>query len=333
MTWNLVHFLIFPVVLKSKNEPMIEYKEIEEESMMVAEETSWGGQWTEKKLDAFEKYVKAYLKIMNANRDKYGWKLLYFDGFAGSGSRTIIANNNRAENSLFAEYKIFDEEVDTYKGAAERVLNIDQRGFDSYYFIDIDKDSSNKLKQKLSRYEDSKELNFITSDANGELHKLADRMHRGKSISSLVLLDPFGMQVDWTSIENLRGTRTDLWILIPTGVIVNRLLDRNGDLTHIERLKTFFGKDENFLREYFYRKRQEQTLFGEINIIEKIEHPIKRIAELYIQRLGEIFKNVTPQPLVLCNSRHTPIFHFACASNNKTAIKIASQIIGKKQGK
>ena len=185
---------------------MIEYKEIEEEPMMVAEESSWGGQWTEDKLDAFEKYVKAYLTIMNANRDKYGWKLLYFDGFAGSGSRTIIANNNRAENSLFAEYNIFDEEVDTYKGAAERVLNIDQRGFDSYYFIDIDKDSSNKLKQKLSRYEDSKELNFITSDANGELHKLADRMHRDKSISSLVLLDPFGMQVDWTSIENLRGT-------------------------------------------------------------------------------------------------------------------------------
>ena len=66
-------------------------------------------------------------------------------------------------------------------------------------------------------------------------------------------------------------------------------------------------------------------------MLKKIEHPIKRIAELYIQRLGEIFKKVTPKPLVLCNSKHTPIFHFACASNNETAIKIASQIIGKKQ--
>ena len=213
------------------------------------------------------------------------------------------------------------------------VLNIDQRGFDSYFFIDKDRDSSNKLKQKLSRYKYLEKLNFITSDANGELHKLAESMRKDKSISSLVLLDPFGMQVDWASIEKLKGTRTDLWILIPTGVIVNRLLDRNGELTHIERLKTFFGKDEDFLREYFYRKRQEQTLFGEINIIEKIEHPIKRIAELYIQRLGEIFKNVTPEPLVLYNRRNTPIFHFACASNNKTAIKIASQIIGKQQKK
>ena len=52
-----------------------------------------------------------------------------------------------------------------------------------------------------------------------------------------------------------------------------------------------------------------------------------------VQRLGDIFKKVTPEPLVLFNRRHTPIFHFACASNNETAIKIASQIIGKKQRK
>lgn len=310
---------------------MKQYERYEEEPMMVAEDFSWGGQWTEDKLDAFEKYVKAYLTIMNSNRDKYCWKLLYFDGFAGSGSRIINKDNNIAEENLFAECNIIAEEIDTYKGAAERVLNIEQRGFDSYYFIDKDKDSSNKLKQKLSRYEDSKSLNFITSDANGELRELADRMRKDKSIASLILLDPFGMQVDWASIENLKDTRTDLWILIPTGVIVNRLLDRNGELTHIEKLKSFFGKEEDFLREYFYRKRQEQTLFGEINIIEKIENPIKRIAELYIQRLGEIFKNVTLEPLVLYNRRHTPIFHFACASNNKTAIKIASQIIGKRQ--
>ena len=44
----------------------------------------WGGKWTEEKLDAFEKYVRAYLTIMNNYRDVYGWKLLYFDGFAGS---------------------------------------------------------------------------------------------------------------------------------------------------------------------------------------------------------------------------------------------------------
>jgi hypothetical protein len=60
--------------------------------------------------------------------------------------------------------------------------------------------------------------------------------------------------------------------------------------------------------------------------------PIEKIAELYIEQLKTIFKHVTEKPLVLYNTRNTPIFHLACASNNLTAIKIASQIINKKQG-
>ena len=59
-------------------------------SMMVGEPgSSWGGAWTEEKLNAFEKYVNAYLTIMNKYRGQYDWKLIYFDGFAGSGSRFV----------------------------------------------------------------------------------------------------------------------------------------------------------------------------------------------------------------------------------------------------
>jgi three-Cys-motif partner protein len=63
------------------------------EGMMACESipSSWGGTWTGEKLDAFEKYVNAYLTIMNVKRNEFGWKLIYFDGFAGSGSS---ASNN-----------------------------------------------------------------------------------------------------------------------------------------------------------------------------------------------------------------------------------------------
>ena len=47
----------------------------------------WGGAWTEEKLDCFQKYVKAYLTIMNTYREQFQWKLVYFDGFAGCGTR------------------------------------------------------------------------------------------------------------------------------------------------------------------------------------------------------------------------------------------------------
>ena len=301
-------------------------------SMMVGEpNSSWGGAWTEEKLNAFEKYVNAYLTIMNKYRGQYDWKLIYFDGFAGSGSRNedTTSEDNQLMIDLIDEHQIAAEELTPYKGAAERVLNIAQDGFDFYYFIDKDAASSSQLQEKLASYQKDKRLEFRHSDANTEVSKLADAMHKNSKLKALVLLDPFGMQVDWSSIERLKGTSTDLWILIPTGVIVNRLLDRKCKLTHIEKLTSFFGKDEAFLRNYFYNIRQETTLFGDTEVVEKVQEPIRMIANLYIQQMKTIFKYVTEEPLVLYNTRNTPIFHFACASNNESAVKIAHEIINK----
>ena len=314
------------------------YNHIEEEQYGLTAcepiRTSWGGIWTEEKLDALEKYVNAYLTIMNVQKNKYGWKLIYFDGFAGSGSRNEDGSQTISDLmfDLFNDKYIKEEELNTYKGSAERVLGIKQSGFDWYYFIDKNKTSSQQLEERLAPFKQEKHLVFRTSDANEQVSLLADSLHKNKKQASLVLLDPFGMQVDWVSVEKLKDTRTDLWILIPTGVIVNRLLDRKCELTHIEKLTSFFGKDEDFLKDYFYKKRKVETLFGETEIIEKVKKPIEKIAELYIEQLKTIFKHVTEKPLVLYNTRNTPIFHFACASNNPTAIKIASQIINKKQG-
>ena len=311
------------------------YMEEEQGGVMACELSPWGGQWTEEKLEAFEKYVNAYLTIMNSYRETNKWKLIYFDGFAGSGSR----NEKKKEKDsallqdFFKDSILQKEELNLYKGAAERVLSIPQRGFDYYYFVDKDPESSLKLHELLSRFENEKTIVYRNSDANKQIEMLAGAMQKDKTFASLVLLDPFGMQVDWNSIEMLKGTRTDLWILIPTGVIVNRLLDRKGELTHIDKLKIFFGKDEDFLRGYFYTKSQEQTFFGEIEKVRKVEKPIQKIAELYVQQLKDIFKYVTPEPLVLYNSRNTPIFHFACASNSRVAVKIANEIINNKKQK
>ena len=275
----------------------------ERQATVTEPSSSWGGAWTEEKLNAFEKYVNAYLTIMNKHRDQNDWKLIYFDGFAGSGSRqeTAPEEDNQLMMDLLNEHHVTTDELSPYKGAAERVLNISQKGFDYYYFIDKDQASSRQLEEKLSPIRGNRQLVFRHSDANKQVSELANAMHNN----------------------------SDLWILIPTGVIVNRLLDRKCKLTHIEKLTTFFGKDESFLKEYFYNTRQDSTLFGEVEVVEKVGEPINRITELYIQQMKTIFKYVTEQPLVLRNTRNTPIFHFACASNNQSAVKIAHEIINK----
>lgn len=281
---------------------------------------SWGGNWTEKKLDAFGKYVHAYLTILQAH--PY-WKTIYFDGFAGSGTK-----KNKERSSLYGQLMLTEEDEHVYKGAAERVLRLDM-SFDYYYFID-QKQSLQKLEVKLRALPEArgKQLAFRADDCNTQLRMLAETMRSGK-YAALVLLDPFGMDIDWAPISSLKGSRTDIWVLIPTGVIVNRLLDSAGQLKYSARLESFFGLSENDIRQEFYRTEKQVTLFGENEVIRKIENPIHHIANLYIRQMKTIWKYVTELPMPLLNRRNVPIYHFVFASNNKNAWKIAGDIIQK----
>lgn len=309
-----------------------------EEAALFASEHQfqWGGPWTEQKLDAFEKYVWAYLTIMNKYRDQFDWKLVYFDGFAGSGSRGTKGQQEdiSATISLF-QNDVKEEELNVYRGAAERVIRLNGiKGFDVGYFIEKDKESGKLLEDRLAQYDTSTKIHVLNRDANDALRMLAKLLREHTEIKTLAFLDPFGMQIDWQSIMELKGHPVDLWILIPTGVIINRLLERRYDavsgLHFAKKLTTFFGMKETEIFNYFYSERKQTNLFGEEEtIITKTENAIMKIAELYIERLNTVFKYVTTKPMVLYNNHNVPIFHFACASNNPTAIKIAQQIISK----
>ena len=282
---------------------------------------SWGGPWTEKKLKAFSAYVWSYLKILKTQPQ---WKTIYFDGFAGSGSR----KNNKTD--LYKQLSISEEDENVYKGAAERVLTLkDDLLFDYYYFIDKSATSLKKLKTKLSNLPNSKKTKLIyrPSDCNKSLQDLGNALKSNK-YAALALLDPFGMQIEWESIAGLKGTRSDIWILVPTGVIVNRLLFRNGNLKYSKKLTSFFGLSEDEIRKEFYKTEQKLDLFnGESEIVTKVVKPINQIMHVYIRQLKTVWKHVTEQPLRLDNTKGRPLFHLVFASNNANAVKIAKDII------
>ncbi len=283
----------------------------------------WGGSWTVKKLDAFEKYVNAYLSIMEINSF---WKTIYFDGFAGSGE--VQRRNNK---ELIEQLCLIEDEQNVYRGAAERIVGLDKK-FSFYYFIEKNDSAREKLKVKLIEKAPNLEscLVFKESDCNSQLKELASVLQKSRKYASLIFLDPFGMQIDWSTIAKLEGTRSDIWILIPTGVIVNRLLDKKGELKNISKLESFFGLPKEEILKEFYSVRNELTLFGDINeTVTKVMDPINKISRLYAKNLASIWDFVTPSPLRLTNSNNVPIFHFIFASNNKNAVKIAQQIIDK----
>jgi three-Cys-motif partner protein len=274
----------------------------------------FGGNWTEKKIEILVEYAKAYLTIMNKYRY---WKLLYFDGFAGSG---IIYKDNKID-------------IWTTIGAAKRIVEIDDPiSFDRYYFVEKNSNNAKKLSKNTKESFPQKKIDIKIGDCNAELKRLAKylKTEGDKKYRVLAYIDPCGMELEWSSVKGLKGTKIDIWILVPTGLGVNRLLKKDGNISNawLKKLVVFLGMSEDKIKKYFYKNKTELTLFGEITNQAKETGAISRSADLYKKRLMEIFKYVS-KPFVLQNSRGTTMYHLFMASNNRTALKIANDIIKK----
>ncbi|NTW55997.1 MAG: three-Cys-motif partner protein TcmP [Chlorobiaceae bacterium] len=270
-----------------------------------------------RRLDAFAGYVAEYLALQGTGQD---WKTIYFDGFAGSGARREM------KKALYEELKFTPSEEIGYKGAAERVIAL-ELGFDYYYFVD-DHQSLVKLKEKLGALPETgrKRMIFRPEDCNGELDRLADAM-RSDEFATLLFLDPVGFSIDWQSIARFSGTRTDLWLVIPTGTVVNRLLDAEGNLDGFSRLEVLTGLARDEMMNVLVHAEKSPGLFEEITVIEKIDRSLHRIVCLYQYQLSRKWKYVTGTPSVLRSGRNVPLCTFLCATDNKTVYDMAGMIV------
>jgi three-Cys-motif partner protein len=280
----------------------------------------WGGDWTEKKIEAFVKYVSDYLSITRRNPLL---KTIYFDGFAGSGER-----KSNIQSELYEQLMITEAEEKVYKGSAERVLNLPRNAFfDFYYFADNDSESLSKLEERLCASQGQYELQFCGGDCNEHILELSKTLKRESSYFAFLVLDPFDMQIKWESIAALKNTRTDIWILVPTVVIVNILLDKNGELRNFHKLQPFFGMSEKEIKSFFSAEEEDAIQLDEKDTVKKINRQIEKIAGLYVNQLKTIWANVIEEPICLKNPDGTNVLHFIYASNNTNTLKIAKEII------
>lgn len=270
----------------------------------------FGGSWSKAKIEILVKYARAYLEIMKSH--PY-FHLLYFDGFAGSG---IITH----EGSTAIEETI---------GAARRIVEIEEPiSFNEYYFVEKNPENAKRLKQSTKDLYPQKTIHVVNDDCNTRLQSMANflRKPENKQYRILAYIDPCGMQLEWSALSSLAYQNVDAWILVPTGLGVNRLLKRNGQISDewLNRLSRFLGMESHEILEYFYVS--EKTLFDEVS--KKKLDAVNKSAELYKQRLNDIFKEVS-EPFVLKNTTNSIMYHLFCASQNSTAIKIANEIVSK----
>lgn len=278
-------------------------------------------------LNTLELYVKAYLDVMDRYREKYHWQLVYFDGFAGSGTRHTLRNPHPLLADLLSE-GLTENDLMGYKGAAERILNLPESDFDSYYFIDLDRESNHKLRLKLEKFqtEDGK-LTFRADNVNVQLANLARTLHADSNLRALVILDPIGMQIEWSSLTKLANLGVDLWLLLPTSTVLSILLDRHGAVERFDLLKQYLGMSETEMRNYATQQSVCSAVQGLSQTTRLVTQSALTIAQLYLRCLRSVFNEVASQPLLLSNDDGFPLVHMAFASNNKNAIKLNADIM------
>src|ERR1035437_6553844 len=168
-------------------------------------EHRFGGSWTEVKLARLQKYLHAYRRIFARNEQARYFKTWFVDAFAGTGSR---AEATPASPSTLFEDVYPDEDAIGYReGSASMAIGLPDP-FDYYLFIEKSSIRLKALAENIER--DHADVvcrcSFKHGDAN-EVLKSWCHERDWKQERAVVFLDPYGMQVEWKTIEVLAATK------------------------------------------------------------------------------------------------------------------------------
>ena len=209
-------------------------------------------------------------------------------------------------------------------GSARLALKTAPR-FDRYVFIERSPERCAQLELLKQEFPDlAKDIQIRRGDANSEIRELCSK--DWSSHRAVLFLDPYGMQVDWTTVEAIARTKAiDLWLLFPLGIGVNRLLTKSGDIPDSwrRRLNLLLGTEEWY--EEFYRSESTPMLFG--GAAERVvKASTETIGRYFNNRLKSIFAAVADEPKVLRNSANSPLYLLCFAAGNPRGAPIALRI-------
>jgi three-Cys-motif partner protein len=285
------------------------------------------GPWARDKLERLRKYLSAYTTIM----DKQDWVrgYVYVDAFAGSGRIKVRSSRSpigASETQMELDTGLrSDEEVREVLSGSPRVALEIEPPFTHYVFLERDPQRLEMLHSLEKEYAGKRKI-FVRS---GDCNEYLDRrlVHNPeldwKKWRSVVFLDPFGMQVPWTTIAGLAGTRAiEVFLNFPLGMAIQRLLKRSGQFTSRQRAKLddYFGDPGWFDLVY----PQTRNLFGTVRAKERNAEEV--LVDWYRHRLAAIFGYVSKAYLVT-NSHGGHLYFLVFAGPNKTGARIANDIL------
>ena len=281
-----------------------------------------GSRDTGRKLNALRQYLSSYSIAL---KDQ-GFARIYIDAFAGSGTRTETA----PALPLFGQ----DEplEMDT-PGSASIAMGIEPP-FDTLALFESDPDRF----QSLERLRSANPLRNVVlrhGDANDFVRRLCERVpwqvrRDGiKGMRGVIFLDPYGMEVEWKTVEAVANTMAlDCWYFFPLSGLYRNAPHNSAKLDAAKQasLDRVLGTtdwrqkwyDHSVSPETLFESEEQATVRADVDAIEG-----------YVgERLRSIFKGVVLPPMRLRHNGGAPMasLFFAMSNPSPKAVALGTRI-------
>lgn len=274
----------------------------------------FGSPATELKLSV----VKAYLHAFTTALHRSFGQLWYIDGFAGTGERAERVPARRG--GLLGDD--LPERINRWRGSAKIAIDVEPP-FNRLIFVEKRPKAVRALREIRDQYAD-RQIDVIEGDANEEIRKIASSTN-WRRIRAVMFLDPFGMSVDWQTLQVIARTKAiDVWYLFSLSGFYRQAARSAAALDHDKRaaITRVLGTSE-----------WEKELYAPAPGFFSDCMPLQRTANVsglqdYVwRRLKTIFPAVLkPLPLPIDKRPQKFSLFFAISNSEGPAIGLATRI-------
>ncbi|HLF89573.1 MAG TPA: three-Cys-motif partner protein TcmP [Anaerolineales bacterium] len=250
------------------------------------------------KLFYFQRYIYQFTTALKSKFEERN----YIDLFSGTGLCLVRETNEEANGSALL--------------ALTTVAP-----FSNYYFIDLYQEHLTSLESRANAVASAQFLRklFFQGDCNKKVYDVLKHINKKYSVN-LAILDGFGIECHWSTIESLSSCqRMDLIILFPQGMNINR------------NLKFWVESESNSLDLFFgangWRKIYEQE-HGRAN---QCIRPFLDLYQSNLRKLGYGGENQVREQLIRSQGGQK-LYYLIFASRNPLGEKFWKQATDKTLG-
>lgn len=285
------------------------------------------GPWAKEKLEALERYLGFYTKVM---KNQTQWRTIYIDAFAGGGVAQVRGRRREGDPTADLMLGIEPEAQEFIRGSPRVAMDLPDP-FSTYVFIDADAARVATLEaiKTEPKYQDGRIVHVRAGKAADEIawvlsHNLSPSRYRG-----VAFLDPFGAHLEWKTIEALAKSNVfEVFINVPLHMAINRLMKVDADIpaTWRAQLDAFFPP--GWWAEV-YEDVDAGLFAGDTSIpagIRKRRDAIDRLLRFYIAHLKNAFGYVSA-PKLIRNTRQSPLYYLVWAGMHRRGLEGADYVL------